>query len=147
MKRVLSICAVLVAVGVLASMAGAEERKGPSLSRVSGEVTKIDGAAIDVTRRGDSGAKTTTITTNADTKVKIPTGETAPGGGEGGNKPVYKDGTVNDLKVGDHVTAMCEGDVAKTITVNPPKPKKEGGEGERKAPAPAPKERKEGEGR
>jgi len=139
----LSAFLAVAAVVCLGSLALAEEGKGPKLVGVSGEIAAIDGASITIVRKKDSGQTTETITTNADTKVLLPTDETEAGG-EGGKKRKYTEGKVSDLKVGDRVRAECTEDkVAVKIQVQAPPAKKEGGEGKGDAAA-APKKPKEG---
>lgn len=146
MKRSMLAVAALLAMGLLAGVSYGEERGGPVVKTFRGSITKIEAGSVTITAKKDSGEKSVTLKTDADTKVQLPTDE-QEAGGEGGMKAKYKDGAVSDLKEGDRVQATYgEDEVAKTITVQAPPKKREGGEGEapKAPPVEEPKERKEG---
>jgi hypothetical protein len=134
MYRIASTVA-LAAVLVLGLRLAAEEEKGkPRPQKFTGMLSKVEGASLTITTRGDGGDRSETFTTDAGTKILIETelDETVKVKGEGGDRDVTRQKTapakLADLKVGQCISVVHAGDKkASEVTGHrPPKVRKEG---------------------
>jgi len=131
----LGVLALVVATG---AWAGEKEGKGPKLITVSGQLTKVEAAAITVSRKKEGqDVESKIIAVDKDTKILIETDEKEVVPGEGGKvkeKAKVIEGTLADLKVGQRVTVACTEDGSEAVKIfvpraAPPKQDKEGKEG------------------
>lgn len=101
----------IVSVGLLPSLAQDGEGKGkPRPQKWIGQLSKVEGKKLTVTRRGDSGEASETFTTDKETKIRTETDqdEKFKIKGEGGEREITRPKTVDaklaDLKVGQRIS-------------------------------------------
>ena len=133
---------------------GEREREGRTRKRrLSGELTSVNGNALEITRRGDRGADVTSVTLDANSAIQVETDEMVVVRGEGDEehrRPKIVAGTAADLKAGMRVTVTAgEDGKVLMILIHRPRPRREGGEREREREAGPrePRRRREGGGR
>lgn len=132
MKRHASL--ILAGCLVLGLRLAAEEKGQPRPQKLTGTLTKVEGAALTVVIRGDSGERSETFSTDASTKVLIETDqdETVKVKGEGGDRDVTRPKTapvkLADLKIGQRVSVTHTADkkASEVMGLRPPKPRTEG---------------------
>jgi hypothetical protein len=99
---------VLVVALLSCSMLTAEEKEKPRPKQWQGVLTKVESASITVTRRGDSGERTTEFMLGNSTTIEAETSDDEViGKGEGGQdktRPKRVKITASDLKTGRQVS-------------------------------------------
>ena len=111
----------VVAIAVPPRREGGEREGGRRSPIVSGFVTKVEGNKFTITRRGDGGERSQTVTIDANTRVQVQTDQDETVKGEGGRErkvPKVAKGAAADVKVGKYVAAAVgEGERAVRVTV------------------------------
>jgi len=108
--------------------------------KIVGEISSVADGSITISQRGDGGPRTSTVTVDAATKVRIESDQMETVRGEGGKtaqRPKIVDGTLADLKAGQNVVALCDqAGKAMEILIKRPPVQKERKEGEGRKPQP-----------
>ncbi len=100
MRRIaVAVLAAVVAFGLTAGVMAKEGGDAPKATKIVGQLTKIDGKSLTITTKDGDKTKDTVVTVTDTTKV------TQQGEGRKGEPA-----KVEDLKVGQHVTAFYKAD-------------------------------------
>jgi hypothetical protein len=113
--------------------AHSEEKNTPRRQTCTGELTRVEGTTLTVTRRGDSGEKSDTFTLDTTTRVLIETDqdETIKTNEGDRTRPKRAEAKLADLKTGQRVsvTYTTDNKAVEVVGLRPLKPRKKEGDG------------------
>ena len=134
MRKSILASGITLLIVLLSGVSFGEEKEQARKRELSGELTKVGMGHITITRRGDSGESSSDAELTDATKILFETDEVEETHGEGGKvKQVHKlrEGTADELVVGQRVAAVVDADgkALKVLVKKEPSKRKEGREG------------------
>jgi hypothetical protein len=123
MKKVVCSVSLLLVAALVWPCLAKDNAPKEKTTKVSGKVTKMEGASLTITLRKAKGAATAeekTVETNTSTKVQVETAEDETKTNKQGKEvkhPKLADGALADVKVGKRVTVTVSADGKTAVSV------------------------------